>query len=106
MGGNWRMPTQKEMKELRDNCDWTWTTTVNGEKGYLVKSKINGYSIFLPAAGYREGTELSKADEMGCYWSKSSDSRSYAYGMQFNVGELNVYGCTTYRGYSVRAVLP
>jgi uncharacterized repeat protein (TIGR02543 family) len=40
MGGNWRMPTQKEMKELRDNCDWTWTTTVNGEKGYLVKSKL------------------------------------------------------------------
>ncbi len=106
MGGNWRMPTQKEMKELRDNCDWTWTTTVNGEKGYLVKSKKNGYSIFLPAAGYREGTGLYKANEMGCYWSKSSDNRSYAYGMQFNVGELNVYGCTTYQGYSVRAVLP
>ena len=106
MGGNWRMPTQKEMKELRDNCDWTWTTTVNGEKGYLVKSKKNGYSIFLPAAGYREYTVLSKANEMGCYWSKSSDTMGYAYGMQFNVGELNVYQCTTYQGYSVRAVLP
>ena len=106
MGGNWRMPTQKEMKELRDNCDWTWTTTVNGEKGYLVKSKKNGYSIFLPAAGYREGTGLYKANEMGCYWSKSSDTRGYAYGMQFNVGELNVYQCSTYQGYSVRAVLP
>ena len=106
MGGNWRMPTQKEMKELRDNCDWTWTTTVNGEKGYLVKSKKNGYSIFLPAAGYREYTELSKANEMGCYWSKSSDTSGYAYGMQFNVGELNVYQCATYQGYSVRAVLP
>ena len=106
MGGNWRMPTQKEMKELRDNCDWTWTTTVNGEKGYLVKSKKNGYSIFLPAAGYREGTGLYKANEMGCYWSKSSDNRSYAYGMQFNVGELNVYQCSPYQGYSVRAVLP
>lgn len=106
MGGNWRMPTQKEMKELRDNCDWIWTTTVNGEKGYLVKSKKNGYSIFLPAAGYRDGTGLYKANEMGCYWSKSSDTRGYAYGMQFNVGELNVYQCSTYQGYSVRAVLP
>ncbi|MBQ1176400.1 MAG: hypothetical protein IIX52_02425 [Paludibacteraceae bacterium] len=60
----------------------------------------------MPAAGYREGTGLSKANEMGCYWSKSSDTRGYAYGMQFNVGELNVYQCSTYQGYSVRAVLP
>ena len=25
-GGSWRMPTPAEFQELKDNCDWTWTT--------------------------------------------------------------------------------
>lgn len=48
-GGNWRMPTDDEWSEL-NNCTWTWVTQ-NGVNGYLVASKTNGNSIFLPAAG-------------------------------------------------------
>ena len=54
-GGSWRMPTDAEMTELREQCTWTWTTQ-NGVYGYKVTSKKSGYtnkSIFLPAAGYR-----------------------------------------------------
>ena len=56
-GGSWRMPTRDEIKELNDNCTWQWTT-LNGVNGYRVTGP-NGNSIFLPAAGYCYGTELS-----------------------------------------------
>lgn len=73
-GDNWRMPTETEMDELSKNCTWTWMT-LNGKYGYLVTGK-NGNSIFLPAAGYREGTSLEHADSRGYYWTSSLTSRS------------------------------
>lgn len=72
-GGKWRMPTREEQNELWNKCKWTWTT-LNGVNGYLVTSKIKGYtdcSIFLPATGiiindslYSEGTDAA-------YWSNT-----------------------------------
>lgn len=47
-GGKWRMPSCTEQQELLDNCTWT-STTVNKVKGFTVKSKKNGNSIFLPS---------------------------------------------------------
>lgn len=52
-GDHWRMPTDAEWTELRNNCTWTWTK-LNGVMGYMVTSNQPGYtdkSIFLPAAG-------------------------------------------------------
>ena len=69
-GGAWRMPTDEEMVELRNNCTWTWIT-YNGVNGYKVTSKSNGNSIFLPAAGYRHGSSLYDAGYNGDYWSSS-----------------------------------
>ena len=68
-GGNWRMPTIDEWRELIDNCTWTWTTK-NSVNGYEVKA-TNGNSIFLPAAGYRNDDERSSAGSYGYYWSSS-----------------------------------
>lgn len=61
-GGNWRMPTQSEWTELRNesNCTWTWKR-LEGVYGFEVKSKKAGFTnnwIFLPAAGYRDGNNL------------------------------------------------
>ena len=69
-GGAWRMPTDEEWTELRENCEWTWTT-LNGVNGYEVKSKTNGNSIFLPAAGFRSYDDLNDAGYYGYYWSSS-----------------------------------
>lgn len=66
-GKNWRMPTNKEFKELYDECVWTWTY-LDGKQGYLIKSKKNGNSIFLPAAGYY-GSTPTFSNEYGYYWS-------------------------------------
>ena len=82
-GGSWRMPTDEEFEELCDGnkCDWTWTSQ-GGHKGYLVTSKINGNSIFLPAAGMRGGTDTDSVGGSGYYWSstlRSSSSSSACY---------------------------
>lgn len=68
-GSKWRMPTKEEMKELCDKCTWTWTTQ-GGVNGMKVTGP-NGNRIFLPAAGYREGTDLGRRGSFGYYWSAS-----------------------------------
>ena len=72
-GGKWRMPTDAEWTELRENCDWIWTVDYNGTgiAGRIVASKTNGNSIFLPAAGFRIDDGLYLAGSYGGYWSSS-----------------------------------
>jgi hypothetical protein len=93
LGGSWRMPTDAELTELREQCTWTWTTQ-NGVNGYKVTSKSNGNSIFLPAAGYRHVSSLHDAGSDGRYWSSSLSTD--APGCAWYVYLLSVY---VYRGY-------
>jgi hypothetical protein len=52
MGGDWRMPTSNEFKELYENTDSEWTSIngVNGRK-FMKKSDHSVY-VFFPAAGH------------------------------------------------------
>ena len=106
-GGKWRMPTKAEQDELRNisNCTWTWTTQ-NGVNGYKVTSKVNGNSIFLPAAGYRYSGILYYAGSDGYYWSSSlgTGGSDYAYGVYFNSSSVYLDYYYRYGGLSVRAV--
>lgn len=104
-GGSWRMPTDAELTELRENCTWTWTTQ-NGVNGYKVTSKKNGNSIFLPAAGYRGGSSLYNAGSNGYYWSSSlyTDNPLYAWNVYFGSDNVRRYKFTRYYGFSVRPV--
>ena len=104
LGGSWRMPTRAEQDELRSQCTWTWTTQ-NGVNGRLVTGP-NGNSIFLPAAGYRDGTSLSFAGSNGCYWSSSLYMyySYYAYYASFGSGFVDWSGSTRFTGFSVRPV--
>ena len=70
LGGNWRMPTDAEMTELRENCTWKWTIQ-NGINGYEVTSNNNNNSIFIPAAGMRYDSLLDDEGNFGHYWSSS-----------------------------------
>ncbi len=103
-GGAWRMPTDDEWTELRENCIWTWTT-LNGVNGYEVKA-VNGNSIFLPAAGCRRGYNLDYAGDRGYCWSSllSTDDLGYTWGVYFNSNSVNRYSGWRYCGRSVRAV--
>lgn len=86
-GSKWRMPSMKEMRELVKDCTWTWTTQ-NGVNGMKVTGP-NGNSIFLPAAGYRHGTDFYHSGSHGSYWSATLvEAGSYgAYFLYFESGD-------------------
>ncbi|MBR0333994.1 MAG: InlB B-repeat-containing protein [Bacteroidales bacterium] len=106
-GGKWRMPTEAEQDELRNNCTWTWTTR-NGINGYKVTSKTNGNSIFLPAAGNRLGASVGSVGSGGDYWSSSLDSSepNYACSLYFKSSYVAWSTGGRYGGHTVRAVCP
>ena len=110
-GGDWRMPTKAEQDELRNNCDWEWTS-VNGINGYQVTGP-NGNSIFLPATGYRIGTDIGGCGSEGYYWSSEFEySVSWLYGddfsycLSFNDGDYYDSEHINYRnyGFTIRPV--
>jgi hypothetical protein len=107
-GSSWRMPTKAEQDELRNTnyTTWAWTTQ-NGVKGYKVTSKVNGNSIFLPAAGYRYDSDLDGAGSDGYYWSSSlyTLSSARAFYLGFDSDDVYCYGNGRRDGQSVRPVL-
>ncbi len=66
-GVDWRMPTDNELQELIAFTNREWATK-NGISGYILTSKTNGNSIFLPATGYCKDGQILMGD--GFYWSK------------------------------------
>lgn len=70
LGGNWRMPTSDEMRELIDRCQWTWTYR-DGTAGYLVTRSGYSDSMFLPAGGFMNGTVNANKGTDVCYWTSS-----------------------------------
>ena len=102
-GGNWRMPTYSEMSELLYNCTWTWTG-----QGYEVKSKTNGNSIFLPAAGYKD-SYVRDAGSGGYYWVSSPyysswEEDKYADDLYFYSTNYSSSYRSRFFGHSVRPV--
>lgn len=112
LGGKWRMPTDAEWTELREQCTWTWTDNYKGMgvAGRIVTSKKTGYtdkSIFLPAAGGRVFTDFNGASLSGFYWSSSlsTDNLGSAWSVFFDSGLVFRSGdCGRFNGFSVRPV--
>ena len=103
-GGSWRLPTKDEMKELVEKCRWEWTTQ-SGHTGYSVTGP-NGASIFLPTAGWRDGTSRYGAGGSGRYWTSSpyGSSTDYSFTLVFSSGRFYVDWYSRYYGFSVRPV--
>ncbi len=107
LGAPWRMPTSEEIQALVDNCTTTWITT-NGVSGRLVTGKGNyaNRSIFLPAAGFGDGSSLYYPGSIGYCWSSTpySDNSGYAWYLYFYSSYFGRYYNTRYDGQSVRPV--
>ena len=106
LGGNWRMPTYDECQELIDNCNVVWTDDYNGTgvKGCVFTSKINGNSVFFPAAGRCYNSSIDAVGLFGFYLSASWYSSSDNWVLGFYSGD-NVLGhFDRYYGLSVRGV--
>ena len=106
-GGDWRMPTLDEMKELKKECSWTLITQ-NGVKGYEVTGP-SGASIFLPAAGYHSGSVLILDGQEGHYWSSTPYGDNGVNSCYLNLDVeswgIDLYSIIRYLGRSVRPVL-
>ncbi len=105
-GGDWRMPTDQELKDLEEKCDWEWTTK-NGVHGYIVRGKgmYASASIFLPAADHGTGSSLYDAGSLGYYWSSVAGSDNYyAWYLYFNSSYHSAIYNDRTDGQSVRPV--
>ncbi len=105
LGGKFRMPTKAEIEALLA-LSKEWVSNYNGSGIHGYKFTGNGNTIFLPAAGYRDGTGLTDAGSYGSYWSSSlyagrPDSAWYGY---FYSGSVSWGIVSRYYGFSVRPV--
>ena len=106
MGGSWRMPTKDEFQELIDNCNIVWTSDYNGTgvKGRMFTSKVNGNSVFFPAAGYCNNSSMTRVGKIGECWSASWESCCGTWVLYFNDMYHSINGGLGYYGVSVRGV--
>lgn len=96
-GNGWRMPSFREIRELYENCILR-NMVKNGVKGIEFTSKINGNSIFLPAAGGCDGIKFEACGVNGFYLK----------GNNYNITEIDIpyFNLRSYYvGQSVRAVI-
>ncbi len=105
-GDSWQMPTRDQISELLNNTTFTWTSK-NDVIGIQFTS-VNGGSIFMPAAGYRNDSALGNKGLNGNYWSSSQlpSNLSIAYDLDFGSGSAYIYddGFRNF-GQSVRPVV-
>ena len=105
-GESWRMPTRNEMKELKNECTWEYTT-LNGINGMKVTGS-NGNNIFLPAAGYYKKKSSNNIGDGDCgyYWTstpnKAEDQRAGR--LYFRGSNSGVYWYDRSYYHSVRPV--
>ncbi len=113
-GDNWRMPTLREMNELKYGCDWV-PTTYNDVRGYMVVGP-NDKAIFVPYSGMWASGYSSLQETEDCPLWTSEPSSAYAdkalllwlnykegaFGLPFGWTQDIVADCWT--GCNVRAV--
>ena len=88
-GSDWRLPTWREFRELKDNCNCIWSIE-NGVFGCKFISNVPGYEgryIFMPAP-----SQMSDSSFYGCYW---SCEMSHGPGSAFDF-QIDDWGCRTY----------
>lgn len=102
-GGSWRLPTKEECKELVEECTWS-RVRQKGYNVYRVKGP-NGKSIFLPAAGWYDGTTNDGTGRLGEYWCSTPSYREASYCFGFHGEDNPCVGHNDRRwGQSVRPV--
>ena len=106
LGGNWRMPTKAECQELIDNTTQTWTNDYNGTgvAGKVFTSKVNGKSVFFPAAGLCYNSSVLNVGEQVSCWSASVSNYYDAWSLYLYSVSQTVYDFDKYYGFPVRGV--
>ena len=107
-----KMPTKADFEELRTGTNNEWVENFNnsGVNGYKFTNKSDSSKyIFLPAAGYYNGSYLNLygVGVEGNYWSSSlvTDNPICAWDLYFNSDEVYMDRSHRYCGFSVRPVI-
>ena len=115
-GPGWRIPCRKDWEELLEQCVWTWQeyTTPDGtlKAGYLITSKLNRNSIFLPANATTE--KETKVPNAGLYWTselalfdngfQKDDTNSYL--LSYTKSRVEISDCKRIQVSGIRPVAP
>lgn len=103
-GCNWRIPSEAQLDELREECTWT-RDMLNRVTGFRVTSKSNGASIFLPDTGVRGYKDIYYVGR-GYYLSRTlyeNDSYSAVH-LYFRPDSVEWGTDSRSRGYAIRPV--
>ena len=105
-GGQWHMPTRKQMEELTANTTYKWETNYKGSgiNGGTFTAK-NGAVLFFPAAGNWYGDSQRDEGVYCNYWGSSPKDIYYAYGLEIEDGFKGVQSFDREYGFSVRPVV-
>lgn len=105
LGQKATLPTADEFQELFAKCDAEWTTE-EGLTGYKFTSRVNGKSIFLPAAGSRTGNAVSGQGAKGLYLTGSVNkgNADFAVSYEFANGSNAQVATPRFQALSVRPV--
>lgn len=108
LGGNWRMPTNREIDELIENCtlDYRPVGSTYGTRLYSTKPGFTDKWIFFPNSGFM--TDLNyRPGSSGICWSSEvdTDNPARAFCMEIDTPYKGRNGYYRDFGYSIRPVL-
>lgn len=109
-GGDWRIPSLGLYVELLSYTTNEWIENYNNIErlnGRVFTSKINGNTLFIPAAGYRNGSGIYDVGSFCRLWS-SCLSLGYpynAYRLSFDSNDIYMYDNDRFQGFCVCPVL-
>lgn len=93
-----KVPSEAQFKELKNECKWTWK-----DKGYVITGP-NDNSIYLPADGYCNNSNVYFLDSDGYYWSSSASDKGCATCLNFDSDYAYIGSYYRFYGQSVRLV--
>lgn len=105
----WRIPSADQYNALLNSSYLTrtyetgWTSIGGDNAGYLVSSKVNGLSLFFPAAGYWFVDILGATGEQGRYWTTTFGTSAYYFYYKSDEVGVSHYGISG-TGLSIRPV--
>ena len=109
LGENYSIPTKEQWNELLKYTDNEWVENYNGTgiNGRLFISKISNNSMFIPAAGYRHGSNLYENGTNSYTWSSIlyTNLHNNAWCLYFNIGGIFIDRVNHCEGLPVRPVV-
>ena len=115
-GGNWRMPTMQEMRNLIDQCTWTYTSQTDKDGVVTAGYEITraGYSdkLFLPCVGekrtgsYDSNNAYYWTDEIYSSIPSSFNKFAFALSVNTNTNSIDIEYEGRQFALPIRPVLP